>query len=49
MLITTQIWNLNYSRFSTNHNKKVISKLILQKYAANGPEVNYQADIHEIA
>jgi hypothetical protein len=49
MLITTQIWNLNYSRFPTNHNKKVIRKLLLQKCDADGPVVNYQAGIHEIA
>ncbi len=49
MLIITQIWNLNFSRFSTNHYKKVIRKLLLQKCDADGPVVNYQAGIHNIA
>jgi hypothetical protein len=49
MLIITQIWNLNYSRFPTNHYKKVIHKLLLQKCDADGPVVYYQAGINEIA
>jgi hypothetical protein len=48
MLIITQIWNLNYSRFPANHYKKVTRKLLLQ-CDADGPVVNYQAGIHEIA